>query len=225
MPFLRFAVVPLIVLPVAWVMLQGLGRDPREIRSPLVGKPAPEFTLETMDGGRVSLAEYRGRPVLVNFWASWCFACIEEHRVLMEAQERYGGEVAILGVLYQDRVEDARRFLIRYGDGGWPNLVDPSGAVALDYGVSGVPESFLVDAEGVIRFKQWGAITWDVIEDQLPPLLVEEGGAGGTPWAALARVQRIEPIEPGARRKSSSTAAPAPAKDRHGPPREFWLAA
>jgi cytochrome c biogenesis protein CcmG/thiol:disulfide interchange protein DsbE len=170
---LRFAVVPLVVLPVVWLMLQGLGRDPREIPSPLVGKPAPAFTLQTMDGGEVSLAGYRGRPVLVNFWASWCFACIEEHRVLMEAQARYDGQFAIVGVLYQDRVEDARRFLVRYGDGGWPNLVDPAGTVALDYGVSGVPESFFVDAEGLIRYKQWGAVTWEVVERELSPLLAE----------------------------------------------------
>lgn len=179
MAYLRFAVVPFVVLPVVWLMMQGLGRDPREIPSPLVGKPASAFTRETMEGGEVSLADYRGRPVLVNFWASWCFACIEEHRVLMEAQARYEGQFAIVGVLYQDRVEDARRFLIRYGDGGWPNLVDSAGTVALDYGVSGVPESFFVDADGTTRYKQWGAVTWEVIERELPPLIAEanDGGA------------------------------------------------
>ena len=126
-----------------------------------------------MDGGVVSLSEYRGRPVLVNFWASWCFECIEEHRVLVEAKERYGGRFAIVGVLYQDTVEDARRFLARYGDGGWPNLVDDSSSAAIDFGVSGVPESFLIDAQGIVRFAQRGAVTDQVIADQLVPLLSE----------------------------------------------------
>ncbi len=169
----RFLVLPLLVLPLAWLLFQGLGRNPREIPSPLIGRPAPDFALASMDGDNVSLAAYRGQPVLVNFWASWCFECIAEHRVLMEAQERYEGEFAIVGVLYQDTVDDARRFLLRYGDGGWPNLIDASGTVAIDYGVSGVPESFFIDAEGVVRYKQWGAVTTEAIESKLRPLLEE----------------------------------------------------
>lgn len=169
----RFALVPLVVLPVAWLMFQGLGRDPREIPSPLVGRPAPDLALLSMDGEEVSLADYGGRPVLVNFWASWCFECIEEHRVLMNAQARYGEEFAIIGILYQDTVADARRFLLQYGDGGWPNLLDASGTVAIDYGVSGVPESFFVDADGIVRYKQWGAVTEEAVEAELPRLLRE----------------------------------------------------
>jgi len=167
----RFALVPLLVLPLAWLMFQGLGRDPREIASPLIGRPAPEFTLQSIDGAEVSLADYRGRPVLVNFWASWCVECIAEHRVLMEAQERYGDDFAIVGILYDDTVADAQRFLIRNGDGGWPNLVDASGTVAIDFGVSGVPESFFIDADGIVRDKQWGAVTVEAVEAYLPPLL------------------------------------------------------
>lgn len=173
----RYFVIPLLVVPLAWLLSQGLGRDPREIASPLVGRPAPDFQLASMDNGEVSLAEYRGQPVLVNFWASWCFECIEEHRVLMEAQERYADKFAIVGILYQDTVQDARRFLLRYGDGNWPNLIDASGTAAIDYGVSGVPESFFIDANGFVRYKQWGAVTEEAIESQLRPLLeeVEQG--------------------------------------------------
>ncbi len=167
----RFAVLPLIVLPVAWLLFQGLGRDPRVIASPLVGRAAPDFTLQAMDGTEVSLAAYRGRPVLVNFWASWCFECIAEHQVLMEAQESYGDDFAIVGILYQDTVGDARAFLARYGDGGWSNLIDVTGTVAIDFGVSGVPESFVIDADGMIRHKQWGAVTREVIDAQFPPLV------------------------------------------------------
>ena len=175
----RYFVIPLLVLPLGWLLFQGLGRDPREIASPLIDRQAPDFALAAMDGREVSLSDYRGQPVLVNFWASWCFECIEEHRVLMEAQDRYGDDFIILGILYQDTVEDARRFLIRHGDGGWPSLIDSSGTVAIDYGVSGVPESFFIDAGGTVRHKQWGAVTAETIESELLPLIRGASGAEG----------------------------------------------
>ena len=86
---------------------------------------------------------------------------------------------ALRGLVRHHRRSDARRFLLRYGDGGWPNLLDPYGTVAIDYGVSGVPESFFIDAEGMVRFKQWAAVTEEEIVTQLPPLLDE--AATGTP--------------------------------------------
>jgi cytochrome c biogenesis protein CcmG/thiol:disulfide interchange protein DsbE len=168
---LRFAVVPALVVPVAWLLFQGLGRDPRVLPSPLIGRPAPAFELVAIDGRTVDSATLRGKTVLVNFWASWCFECIEEHRVLLEAQEGYGDDLVIIGVLYQDSVDDALAFLARYGDGGWPNLVDADGAVAIDYGVSGVPESFFIDAAGIVRYKQWGPVTRAVLDAQLPALI------------------------------------------------------
>jgi cytochrome c biogenesis protein CcmG/thiol:disulfide interchange protein DsbE len=171
MRHVRFGLIPLLVVPLGWVLFQGLGRDPREIPSPLIGRPAPDVVLQSMDGDQVSLAAYRGRPVLVNFWASWCFECIAEHQVLMDAQRRYGADFAIVGILYQDTVEDARSFLALHGDGGWPNLVDAFGRAAIEFGVSGVPESFFIDADGIVRYKRWGAVTYEVIETQLPPLL------------------------------------------------------
>jgi cytochrome c biogenesis protein CcmG/thiol:disulfide interchange protein DsbE len=170
----RLSLVPLIVLPVAWLLFQGLGRDPRAIPSALIDRPAPAVVARSMDGETVSLAAYRGRPVILNFWASWCFECIEEHRVLTEAHERYGDGLVIVGVLYQDTVADARGFLARYGDGGWPNLLDADGRLAIDYGVTGVPESFFIDAAGVVRYKQYGAVTPAVLDEQLPPLLADD---------------------------------------------------
>ena len=168
---LRWALVPALVVPVAWVLFQGLGRDPRELPSPLIGRPAPAFELVSIDGRMIDSATLRGKTVLVNFWASWCFECIEEHRVLIEAQEQYGPDLVIIGVLYQDSVNDALAFLARYGDGGWPNLIDTDGRLAIDYGVSGVPESFFIDAAGTVRYKQWGAVTRSVLDAQLPALL------------------------------------------------------
>jgi cytochrome c biogenesis protein CcmG/thiol:disulfide interchange protein DsbE len=167
----RWALVPALVVPVAWLLFQGLGRDPRVLPSPLIGRPAPAFELVGIDGQKVDSATLRGRTMLVNFWASWCFECIEEHRVLLEAQEQYGPDLVIIGVLYQDSVNDALAFLARYGDGGWPNLIDADGALAIDYGVSGVPESFFIDAAGIVRYKQWGPVTRAVLDVQLPTLL------------------------------------------------------
>lgn len=203
---LRFVVIPVLVIPLAWLLLQGLGRDPREIASPLVGRRAPAIELLSTEGGVVSLSEYRGRPVLVNFWASWCFECIDEHRVLIEAQERYGDRFAIVGVLYQDTIDDARRFLSRYGDGGWPNLVDDSSSAAIDFGVSGVPESFFIDAHGVVRFTQRGAVTEQVIAAQLVPLLDDaairsrRASDFDDRWLALWRGVDGKPVAPLARR-------------------------
>jgi cytochrome c biogenesis protein CcmG/thiol:disulfide interchange protein DsbE len=171
----RLGLVPLIVVPMAWLLFQGLGRDPRAIPSALIDRPAPPVVAASMDGETVSLDTFRGRPVVLNFWASWCFECIEEHRVLMEAQERYGERLVIVGILYQDTVADARGFLARYGDGGWPNLIDADGRLAIDYGVTGVPESFFIDPAGVVRYKQYGAVTRDVLDDQLPELLADGG--------------------------------------------------
>jgi cytochrome c biogenesis protein CcmG/thiol:disulfide interchange protein DsbE len=171
MRILRWALVPVLVVPVGWLLFQGLGRDPRALPSPLIGRPAPAFELVGIGGRTVDSAALRGRVVIVNFWASWCFECIAEHRVLLEAQERYGADLVIIGVLYQDTVEDALGFLARYGNGGWPNLIDPGGGLAIDFGVTGVPESYFIDAAGIVRYKQYGAVTRAVLDAQLPTLL------------------------------------------------------
>jgi cytochrome c biogenesis protein CcmG/thiol:disulfide interchange protein DsbE len=151
MPPLRWAVVPVLVLPVARLWMQGIGRDPRALPSPLIGRPMPAFELIGIDGQPVDSDDLRGKPVIVNFWASWYIECIAERQVLLGAQQRYGSELAIVGLLYQDRPQDQHRpqdalpFLARHGDGGWPVLIDADGRVAIDYGVTDVPESFFVD--------------------------------------------------------------------------------
>lgn len=175
MRLLRWVLVPALVLPVSWLLFQGLGRDPRALPSPLIGRAAPTFELASIDGRTVDWVALRGRVVIVNFWASWCFECIAEHGVLLEAQERYGADLVIIGVLYQDSVDDALGFLARYGDGGWPNLVDADGGLAIDYGVTGVPESFFIDAAGTVRYKQYGAVTRAVLNAQLPALFAHVG--------------------------------------------------
>ncbi|HEU5324652.1 MAG TPA: redoxin family protein [Candidatus Limnocylindria bacterium] len=156
---LRWLLIPAIVLPLGWLLLTGFGRDPREIATPLIGREAPAWTYATLDGETLSSADLTGRPYVLNFWASWCIpACVEEHPVLADAAERLGDRVAFVGVLYQDSPTDAEAFLARYGDAGYPHLVDAA-ALAVDYGVTGPPETWFVDAEGVVRARKWGPLT------------------------------------------------------------------
>lgn len=172
MRHLRWLLVPIVVLPMTLLLFHGFGRDPREIPSPLVGKPAPSFELVALDGTTLSADDLRGRPYILNFWASWCIpACVDEHPVLIEMQERYGDEIAMVGVLYQDDPDDARSFLDRYGDGGWPNLVDPGGRLAVEYGVTGPPETYFVDADGIVRAKHFGPMTVSDMEQRVGALL------------------------------------------------------
>ena len=156
----RWLLIPVLAIPLAWILFTGLGRDPSEIPSPLVGEPMPAFELTTLDGTTIASSDLEGRPAVINFWASWCIpACVEEHPVLLETADRYGEEVQLVGILYDDEPDDARAFLVRHGDGGWPNGDDTTGAVALAYGVLGPPETFFVDAAGIVRGKHYGPLT------------------------------------------------------------------
>ncbi|MDQ2689813.1 MAG: redoxin family protein [Chloroflexota bacterium] len=172
---LRWLLVPILVVPLGWLLFTGFGRDPRAVASPLIGQAAPEWTLSTLDGGMLSSADLAGRPYVVNFWASWCVpACVEEHPVLAAAHERHGDEVTLVGILYQDAPADAESFLARYGDAGYPHLVDESSAVAIDFGVTGPPETFFVDADGIVRDKQFGQLTDELMADKLAAIGVGE---------------------------------------------------
>jgi cytochrome c biogenesis protein CcmG/thiol:disulfide interchange protein DsbE len=169
---LRWLLVPIVVVPVGWLLFQGFGRDPRELASPLIERPAPSWSLTTLDGEELSSEDLAGRPYVVNFWASWCIpACVDEHPVLADAHERYGEQLTIIGVLYQDDPADARGFLDRYGDAGYAHLIDEDGALAIEYGVTGPPETFFVDADGIVRHRQWGPLSETSMADQLAAIL------------------------------------------------------
>jgi cytochrome c biogenesis protein CcmG/thiol:disulfide interchange protein DsbE len=156
----RWLLIPVLAIPLAWILFTGLGRDPSEIPSPLVGEPMPAFELTTLDGSTIASSSLAGRPAVINFWASWCIpACVEEHPVLLETANRYPDEVQLVGVLYDDEPAAARAFLVQHGDGGWPNGDDATGSVALAYGVLGPPETFFVDAAGIVRDKHFGPLT------------------------------------------------------------------
>jgi cytochrome c biogenesis protein CcmG/thiol:disulfide interchange protein DsbE len=157
-------------------MLRGLGTgsyNPRGVPSALIGKPPPDFTLPPLEGAeRPALAATdlrgAGRPVLVNFFASWCMPCVIEHPQLMQLS-RAG--VPIFGVAYKDKPEDAQGFLRRHGNPYARLGVDQPGRVAIDWGLYGVPETYLIDKEGIIRWRWAGPLTEDTLRAELQPLL------------------------------------------------------
>jgi cytochrome c biogenesis protein CcmG/thiol:disulfide interchange protein DsbE len=156
----RWLLVPVLALPLGWILFMGLGRDPSEIPSPLVGESMPAFELTTLDGSTFASTSLAGSPAVINFWASWCIPqCVVEHPVLLDTADRHGDEVQLVGILFDDEPPDARAFLVRYGDGGWPNLDDATLSVAIDFGVLAPPETFFVDAAGIVRAKHYGPLT------------------------------------------------------------------
>lgn len=176
MPLRRW-LVPLAALPVLGLLAYGFRGDPRAIPSPLVGRPAPAFALTTFEGRPLSLEGLRGQVVVLNFWASWCYpACYEEAPVLEAAWQAYRERgVSVVGVDIQDTEEAARRFIRQFGL-TFPNAPDPKGKVSIDYGVYGVPETFVIDRRGTIRLKHVGAITERVLREAVEPLLGETTG-------------------------------------------------
>lgn len=170
---LRWAI-PLAVVPVLVLLAYGFRTDPREIPSPLVGKPASPFKLTAYDGKPLSLEALRGQVVILNFWASWCYpACYEEAPSLERAWKTYKDRgLVMVGVNYQDKDEPARRFLAQFGH-TFPNAPDPGSRVSVDYGVYGVPETFVIDKQGVIRYKQIGPITVEALQQKILPLVRE----------------------------------------------------
>jgi cytochrome c biogenesis protein CcmG/thiol:disulfide interchange protein DsbE len=154
----RYAAVVLI-LGLAVTLTLAFRRDPHDIKTGTVGKPAPAFALPSLaDGSTVSLDAYKGKTVVLNFWASWCIPCKEENPALTDAWERYRGtDVVLLGVVFQDSTDAARDYTTRLGN-TWPSAVDGDGSVALGYGVFGPPETYFIGADGVISGRHIGPI-------------------------------------------------------------------
>jgi len=160
----------LLVVPLIWLLAQGFGRDPRAVPSVLENRPAPSFKLVDVKGTPLSLDELRGRPIVMNFWSTWCEPCKEEHALLQQAAKFYEGRVQFLGVVYQDSDEAVRSYLGRHSS-TYPQLLDPEARVAIDYGVSGVPESFFIDPQGTLRVKHVGVLSFDVLRTHLDAML------------------------------------------------------
>lgn len=160
----------------AWFLFSGLSLNPREVPSPLIGKPAPDFQLVRLDDPDkpVRRDDLLGKPWIMNVWASWCAPCREEHPVVIDLARR--GGVPVVGLNYKDRPGDARNWLQRLGDPYAVTLVDFDGKVGIDFGVYGVPETFVIDAQGIIRYKHVGVLTPAVVSERIEPLLRKLGG-------------------------------------------------
>ena len=163
----RLVAVLVPALGLVGLLAYGFRTNPREIPSPLLGRPAAPFSLALFDGGRFELAEQRDRVVVVNFWASWCVPCRDEAPVLEAAWRAHRDRgVVFVGVNVQDSEPAARAFMEEFGL-TFPNGPDPSGRIAIDYGVYGIPETFVVGLDGRIAYKHVGVLASPTLEARI----------------------------------------------------------
>ena len=164
--------VPLSVIPLLLLLAYGFGKDPKRIPSPLVGRESPDFTISLLGGGELTLRKLRGKIVVMNFWASWCYpACWNEAPRLEAAWRHYKDQgVVLVGVVYQDTEGNARDFIAKHGK-TYPNGMDVRSRIAIEYGVYGVPETFFIDREGKIAHKHMGEISTEALTAQIEALL------------------------------------------------------
>ena len=181
-PWIRLAVAGVTVGGVIGLLAYGFTRDARYIQSPLVARQASSFSLTLFDGKVVRLEDFRGKAVLINFWASWCIPCRAEAVALENAWQKYKDRgVVFVGVNIQDKEEDARAFMKEFGI-TYLNGRDESGKIAIDYGVWGIPETFFIDPQGGITYKHTGEVKVPIIEAKLDEALrgvVSAEGTGG----------------------------------------------
>ena len=169
----RFAI-PIAIFAALLVLLGiGLKLDPREVPSPLIGKPAPHFELPQLHQASKTFTErdMLGKVWVLNVWASWCVSCREEHPVLLDLAA--GGAVPIYGLNYKDKREDGLAWLKGMGDPYKLSIYDFDGRVGIDYGVYGVPETYVIDKAGVIRYKRIGPLTPQIVKEKVLPLVRE----------------------------------------------------
>ena len=169
----RFILPFVIFMIVAAFLFVGLGLNPRELPSPLIDHPAPEFTLPQLyaPDKQLSLQDMKGKVWLFNVWASWCTACEQEHPLFMDLSRR--NIVPIYGMDYKDKPEDGKAWLRRHGNPYTLIVSDAEGRVGIDYGVYGVPETFLIDKQGIIRYKHIGVVKKSDLDEKILPMVKE----------------------------------------------------
>ena len=171
----RYLIPLALFLTLAGFLAVGLNLNPREVPSPLIGKPVPAFSLPTLASPDKVLAaqDLKGQVWILNVWASWCVACRQEHPVLVDFAKT--SQVPLYGLNYKDKRDDALRWLQKFGDPYRQSLSDTQGLVGIDLGVYGVPETFVIDREGVIRYKHIGPVTPEALNQIIRPLLGKLG--------------------------------------------------
>ena len=169
----RFAIPVAVFVALVGLLYVGLGLDPREVPSPLIGKPAPHFELPQLHEATKTFSERDmvGKVWVLNVWASWCVSCREEHPVLLDLAA--SDTVPVYGLNYKDKREDGLAWLKGMGDPYKTSIFDFEGRVGIDYGVYGVPETYLIDKKGVIRYKRIGPLTPEIVKNTLLPLVKE----------------------------------------------------
>ena len=173
----RFLLPLVIFLVLIGFLAVGLRLKPREVPSPFIGKPAPSFNLSQLDSPEqpFSPADMRGQVWLLNVWASWCVSCRQEHPVLMDLAKH--NVVPIIGLDYKDGREPAKAWLLEHGNPYRLSVWDHDGKTGIDYGVYGVPETFVIDKTGIVRMKHIGPVTPVVLSEKIIPLVKELNGA------------------------------------------------
>jgi len=152
-----------------FLLVFGLSHDPRAVPTPMIGNPAPEFALETLSGDTLHLSKAGDLPLVINFWASWCVPCQEEHPLLVALNQEYRGQVRLIGVVYQDTRANANEWYRQRG-GDWTNVLDPGSKTAIEFGVRGVPETFFVSRDRRILHHQPGPVTPELLRYWMPRL-------------------------------------------------------
>jgi cytochrome c biogenesis protein CcmG/thiol:disulfide interchange protein DsbE len=178
----RSAIAVLCAVPLIGLLAWGLTRNPNDIPSPLPGRPAPEFALAVFAPGEGSLArpagdtldlaKLRGKVVVLNFWASWCLACRDEHTELSASARSYAGRpVQFLGVLYNDVANAGTKWIADMGGQAYPSALDPGARTAIDFGLYGVPETFIIDGAGMVAYKHTGPVSARTLAVKIDSLL------------------------------------------------------
>lgn len=177
------------VVPVVALLGWGLTRNPNEVVSPLPGRPAPDFALQVFAPGEgtiarpagttLALSEMRGKVVVLNFWASWCLACRDEHSELSSAAQAYASQpVQFMGVLYNDVPSAGSKWIGEMGGQSYPSVLDPGSRTAIDFGLYGVPETFIIDGTGRVAYKHTGPVSARILSGKIDSLLSTAGAQG-----------------------------------------------